>query len=267
MDLLTCHPPYCHAACPGSAPRLPPIRSTARLSTTPYPLQVEKIKGRREGLPESRRSTTVAGGHRAACSPGPGPRRGASACSTATASPGRSFSPRHHRDETLRRRRRPEPADQDIVPAHAVGRRARPQPLAGGTVRPGPVRHPSGVAARSTAVGRGGGRARGANATPRACAADDSNMTGPFPHYHHRRYDPFWEACESLGMVVASTRAPPRARFLSAPGWRRRTTRTMWARWASTVSEVLCGGPRRPLTFLIWGGGVRAATRNSRQLH
>jgi predicted TIM-barrel fold metal-dependent hydrolase len=79
------------------------------------------------------------------------------------------------------------------------------------------------------------------------------NLTGPFPHYNHRRYDPFWEACESLGVVVCfHSGAAPHEDFFG-PGWPERADADYVGAMGIYVSEVLWW-TYRPLTFLIWGG-------------
>ncbi|MBK7727193.1 MAG: amidohydrolase [Gammaproteobacteria bacterium] len=79
------------------------------------------------------------------------------------------------------------------------------------------------------------------------------NLTGHFPHYHHTRYNPFWEVCESLGMVVSfhSGAAPSKEYF--GPGWPTEAASDYVGAMGIYVSEVLWW-TYRPLTFLVWGG-------------
>ena len=79
------------------------------------------------------------------------------------------------------------------------------------------------------------------------------NLTGPFPHYNHRRYDPFWEVCESLGIVICfHSGAAPHDDFFG-PGWPEQADPEYVGAMGIYVSEVLWW-TYRPLTFLIWGG-------------
>ena len=79
------------------------------------------------------------------------------------------------------------------------------------------------------------------------------NLTAPFPHYHHRRYDPFWEACEQLGVVVCfHSGAAPNEEFFG-PGWPEKADADYPGAMGVYVSEVLWW-TYRPLTFLLWGG-------------
>ena len=147
-----------------------------------------------------------------------------------------------------------EPADQGHRARAAVGRRARPQPLAR-RVRARRIRRGT-SASRSIPllwdVEEAVREVRWTHASGLR-GAMIPNLTGPFPHYHHRRYDPFWEACESLGVVVYfHSGAAPSEEFFG-PGWPTAHDPDYVGAMGIYVSEVLWW-TYRPLTFLIWGG-------------
>lgn len=79
------------------------------------------------------------------------------------------------------------------------------------------------------------------------------HLVGDLDHYHHPKYNPFWEVCESLGVVINfhSGATPindyfgkqfPESDGVKYPG-----------AMGVFVSEVMWW-TYRPLTFLIWGG-------------
>ncbi|MBP8925937.1 MAG: amidohydrolase [Pseudomonadales bacterium] len=79
------------------------------------------------------------------------------------------------------------------------------------------------------------------------------NLTGRFPHYHHARYNPFWEVCEALEVVVGfHSGAAPSQEFFG-PGWPTDADKDYVGAMGIYVSEVLWW-TYRPLTFLVWGG-------------
>lgn len=80
------------------------------------------------------------------------------------------------------------------------------------------------------------------------------NLTRHHAGYNHTRYHPFWEACESLGLVVHfHSGAAPMEQYFGDD-------------WPNTPSDVSSPGAvgayvsevswwtYRPITFLIWGG-------------
>lgn len=68
-------------------------------------------------------------------------------------------------------------------------------------------------------------------------------LWGKLDAYHHPKYDPFWAACQELGMVVNFHSGPaPMADYGEHPGM-----------VGIYISEVAWWNAR-PLTFLIWGG-------------
>jgi predicted TIM-barrel fold metal-dependent hydrolase len=68
-------------------------------------------------------------------------------------------------------------------------------------------------------------------------------LWGKLDAYHHPRYDPFWAACQDLGMVVNFHSGPaPMNDYGDHPGM-----------VGIYISEVAWWNAR-PLTFLIWGG-------------
>ncbi len=72
--------------------------------------------------------------------------------------------------------------------------------------------------------------------------------------YHHRKYDPFWEVCEDLGVIVHFHSGPaPHAEYFG-PGFPLEDdSEQLPGAMGVYVSEVMWW-LYRPLTFMIWGG-------------
>jgi predicted TIM-barrel fold metal-dependent hydrolase len=78
-------------------------------------------------------------------------------------------------------------------------------------------------------------------------------QTHEFPGYNNTKYDPFWEACESLGMMVHFHSGPGPQEEFFGPGWPADTTDDYVGAMGLYVSEVMWW-LYRPLAFMIWGG-------------
>lgn len=79
-------------------------------------------------------------------------------------------------------------------------------------------------------------------------------QTGEFEPYHHRRYDPFWQACEDQGIVVNfHSGAAPMEDFFGKGFPAEMPGEELPGAMGAYVSEVFFW-TYRPLTFLIWGG-------------
>ena len=72
--------------------------------------------------------------------------------------------------------------------------------------------------------------------------------------YHHVKYDPFWEVCQDLGVIVHFHSGPaPHAEYFG-PGFPMEDSRdSLPGAMGIYVSEVMWW-LYRPLTFMIWGG-------------
>jgi predicted TIM-barrel fold metal-dependent hydrolase len=72
--------------------------------------------------------------------------------------------------------------------------------------------------------------------------------------YHHVKYDPFWEVCEDLGVIVHFHSGPaPHYEYFGAGFPAEDTTSQLPGAMGIYVSEVMWW-LYRPLTFMIWGG-------------
>mgnify|MGYP000232877255 CR=1 FL=1 len=79
------------------------------------------------------------------------------------------------------------------------------------------------------------------------------HMTNTFECYHHVRYHPFWEVCESLGMVVNfHSGAAPSQQFFGKD-FPDADPNDYPGAMGIYVSEVMWW-TFRPLTFMLWGG-------------
>lgn len=78
-------------------------------------------------------------------------------------------------------------------------------------------------------------------------------LTGDFPHYHHPRYNVFWEACESLGIVVNFHSGAAMHEQYFGPNFPDEKPDDYPGAMGIYVSEVFFW-TYRPLTFMIWGG-------------
>ena len=79
------------------------------------------------------------------------------------------------------------------------------------------------------------------------------SMVGDFPHYHHVKYHPFWEACEDLGIIVHFHSGPGAMADYFGPNWPEESAEAYPGAMGIYVSEVMWW-LYRPLTFMIWGG-------------
>ena len=78
-------------------------------------------------------------------------------------------------------------------------------------------------------------------------------ITDNFPGYHHTQYDPFWEACEDLGLIVHFHSGPADIPAYFGPDFPASSTEELPGAMGIYVSEVMWW-LYRPLTFMIWGG-------------
>jgi predicted TIM-barrel fold metal-dependent hydrolase len=77
---------------------------------------------------------------------------------------------------------------------------------------------------------------------------------GTYPAYHHLRYDPFWQACEDLGVVINFHSGPaPMQEYFGEGFPMENCEHLMPGAMGGFVSEVTWW-LYRPLTFMIWGG-------------
>ena len=79
------------------------------------------------------------------------------------------------------------------------------------------------------------------------------SMTNDFPHYNHIKYDPFWEACESLGIIIHFHSGPAAMADYFGPEWPEVSADDRPGAMGVYVSEVMWW-LYRPLSFMIWGG-------------
>lgn len=79
------------------------------------------------------------------------------------------------------------------------------------------------------------------------------NVVEGFPHYHHTRYHPFWEVCESLGVNINfHSGAAPHSTFFGE-NFPQEAPDEYPGAMGLYVSEVVFW-TYRPVSFLIWGG-------------
>ena len=79
-------------------------------------------------------------------------------------------------------------------------------------------------------------------------------LWGEHPAYHHTRYDPFWEVCEDLGVIVHFHSGPaPHPEYFGKNWPVEDDSQHMPGAMGVYVSEVMWW-LYRPLTFMIWGG-------------
>ena len=72
--------------------------------------------------------------------------------------------------------------------------------------------------------------------------------------YHHTKYDPFWEVCEDLGVVIHFHSGPAPHPEYFGPEWPTvDNSEQLPGAMGAYVSEVMWW-LYRPLTFMIWGG-------------
>ncbi len=74
-----------------------------------------------------------------------------------------------------------------------------------------------------------------------------------FPGYNHTRYHPFWEACESLGVMVHFHSGPGSQVDCFGPDWPAEDASDYVGAMGLYVSEVMWW-LYRPIAFMIWGG-------------
>ena len=79
-------------------------------------------------------------------------------------------------------------------------------------------------------------------------------LWGEYPPYHHTRYNPFWEVCEDLGVIVHFHSGPaPHPEYFGKDWPVEDSSRQLPGAMGVYVSEVMWW-LYRPLTFMIWGG-------------
>ncbi|MCB1708906.1 MAG: amidohydrolase, partial [Halioglobus sp.] len=79
-------------------------------------------------------------------------------------------------------------------------------------------------------------------------------LWGEHPPYHHTRYDPFWEVCEDLGVIVHFHSGPaPHPEYFGQNWPVEDSSEQLPGAMGVYVSEVMWW-LYRPLTFMIWGG-------------
>jgi len=72
--------------------------------------------------------------------------------------------------------------------------------------------------------------------------------------YHDRKYDPFWEVCEELGIIIHFHSGPaPHPEYFGANWPEEDRSESLPGAMGVYVSEVMWW-LYRPLTFMIWGG-------------
>jgi len=79
------------------------------------------------------------------------------------------------------------------------------------------------------------------------------SMTNEHPAYNHTKYDPFWAACEDLGIIIHFHSGPGAMSDYFGPDWPNVSTEDRPGAMGIYVSEVMWW-LYRPLTFMIWGG-------------
>lgn len=79
-------------------------------------------------------------------------------------------------------------------------------------------------------------------------------MWGDQAPYHDRKYDPFWEVCQDLGVIVHFHSGPaPQPEYFGKEWPREDRSEDLPGAMGIYVSEVMWW-LYRPLTFMIWGG-------------
>lgn len=78
-------------------------------------------------------------------------------------------------------------------------------------------------------------------------------FTGEFEAYHNRRYDPFWEACEDLGVVICFHSGAGAMEEIFGEGFPMNDTTEYPGAVGVYVSEVFFR-TYRPLVCMLWGG-------------
>jgi predicted TIM-barrel fold metal-dependent hydrolase len=78
-------------------------------------------------------------------------------------------------------------------------------------------------------------------------------QTHEFPGYNHLKYDPFWEACQDLGVMVHFHSGPGPMDNYFGPDWPAESSDDRPGAMGLYVSEVMWW-LYRPLGFMIWGG-------------
>ena len=79
-------------------------------------------------------------------------------------------------------------------------------------------------------------------------------LWGDHAPYHHRKYDPFWEVCEDLGITLHFHSGPaPMADYFGDQFPMEDDSDNLPGAMGAFVSEVMWW-LYRPMTFLIWGG-------------
>mgnify|MGYP001603369299 CR=1 FL=1 len=79
------------------------------------------------------------------------------------------------------------------------------------------------------------------------------SMVNDFPAYNHTKYDPFWQACEDLGVIIHFHSGPADTATYFGPDFPVGSTEDRPGAMGIYVSEVMWW-LYRPLTFMIWGG-------------
>lgn len=79
------------------------------------------------------------------------------------------------------------------------------------------------------------------------------HLVGELDHYHHPRYNPFWEACESLGVIVNFHSGATPINDYFGKNFPESDGVEYTGAMGVFVSEVMWW-TYRPLTFMIWGG-------------
>ncbi|MEP5763588.1 MAG: amidohydrolase family protein [Halieaceae bacterium] len=79
------------------------------------------------------------------------------------------------------------------------------------------------------------------------------SMTNEHEAYNHLKYDPFWAACEELGVIIHFHSGPADTPAYFGPDFPVASTEDRPGAMGIYVSEVMWW-LYRPLTFMIWGG-------------
>ena len=78
-------------------------------------------------------------------------------------------------------------------------------------------------------------------------------FTGEFPSYHHKRYDPFWQACEDTGTIVCLHSGAGPMEQIFGEDFPMSDLSEYPGAMGIYVSEVFFW-TYRPLIFMLWGG-------------